>query len=155
MLGILDNLDKIIAAASGGAGTAGAAALYALIRGRRLKKQRLSLEESVRKELWDEIGNLRAAIREANGILMEWQSRYLTLLTSHQKLAEDLVQEQKNITKLSNLLSDAMTSLDRIEEVERHVAGDSPDLLKAKQEIDVMKLEASAIRKSAASLVQV
>jgi len=149
-----EHIGEIIAAASGSLGTGAGAAIYALIRRNRSRKQKLSLEEAVRKELWDEIGSLRTLIREANKTLVDWQGKYFELITSHQKIAEELVNSQRKFTKLAGILNAALTILDRIQEVERH-AGENPDLLKVKQEIAVMRVEALTIRSSAEALLRV
>jgi hypothetical protein len=153
LLGIAENLDKIIALLSGGAGTALITAFIAWLRGRRLRNSAATLEESVRKELWNEIANLRNALREVNSTILEWQSKYLQLLTPHQKLAEDLVQSQKNFVRLAGLMNQALDALDRIEEIERHIV--APDLDAAKAEIYAIKKETLNIKKQATILYQI
>ncbi len=150
ILGIAENLDKIVAIVGGGTGTAIITALIAYFKGRKLRKNALSLEESVRKELWGEIGNLRNALRELNNTFLDWQSKYIELLHSHQKLAESLVQSQKNFTKVVGLMNEALNALDKIEEIERNIT--APDLEVAKEEIAAIKKETGNIREKAAIL---
>lgn len=153
LLTVAENIDKIIALASGGAGTAAITALIAWLRGRKLRRNAITLEEAVRKELWGEITNLRNILRDVNATILDWQTKYVTLLTSHQKLAEDLVQSQKNFTKLAGLMIEALTSLDKIEEIERHVI--APDIEQARLEIAAIKKETGNIREKAAILYQI
>lgn len=134
---------KDIAVATGSSAATVLLTLAARLIGKLRRRKQLSLEEAVRKELWDEIANLRAALREASATLIDWQSKALSLVN-------DIGQAQKVITKLSTLLTEALATLDRIEDVERHVTGDNPDLSAAKREIEVMKREVQTIRVSAA-----
>ena len=137
-----DGIKDVVVAAGSSAATVLLTGIARLIAKTRRRKQ-LTLEEAVRKELWDEIGELRAALREASATLMEWQTKNLTLVA-------EVILAQKNIAKLAELLNTALTALEKIESVERSVFGDSPDLLRAKREIDIMKLEAQTIRLNAA-----
>lgn len=98
-------------------------------------------DSEIRKELWSEIGNLRQALREAMATLMEWQSRYLTLIGQQQTANEQ-------IRKLSALLSSALASLDKVEEVERLILKDN-DLTGALAELTTMKAEAESLRRRA------
>jgi hypothetical protein len=120
------------------------------IRHRRARKD--SLEESVRKDLWAEIANLRAAVSDAQSTLIEWQSIYVKLLSQHKTTVQELAEIQNNFVKLGRLLNDALLALGRIEEVERNI--DEPDLEAAKSAIDSMKREANRISEKAAVLYQ-
>lgn len=116
------------------------------------RRRKDSLEESVRKDLWNEITNLRDALRGATNTLMDWQSKYLELLSQHKTAIEQLSETQQNFVTLGALLNRALRALDRLEAVERHIA--EPDLDRAKAEIVTMKLEAESIREKAAILYQ-
>lgn len=147
------DLEKYLFAAGGGGISAIATAIAAYIKGRRFRKNTVTLEESVRKELWTEISNLRVALREASATLIEWQSKFFELSTSHTRLAEQLVDCQKNFATMGKLLQNALTALERVEAVERNI-GDDKDLVRAKDELMHMRIAAEHIKHKASILYQ-
>lgn len=150
-----DSIRDIIGAT--GIGSSIITGAWAWLRHRRARRDRLEdnqakLEAAVRGDLWSEIANLRGAVSAAQSTLIDWQAKYVELLTQHKNTIEELVSVQQNFVKLGGLLTQAMASLSKIEEVERAI--DAPDLDKAKSEIQTIRMQADSIREKALILYQ-
>jgi hypothetical protein len=144
-----DELQKVLIGAGGSAATWIAVLARMIWRGRRKE----TAEEVMRKELWGEIGNLRKIVSELTSAVIDWQGKYLSLLSKHESISAELDRTQERLSKIGGLLNDALRSLDRIEQVNLHL-GENPNLLQAKIQLDGMKLDAALIRQRTGELNQ-
>lgn len=111
-----------------------------------------TLEESVRKDLWAEISNLRASVTGAQKSVIDLQAKYVELLSKHESTLVQLAEAQKDFVEIGVLLNSALKSLHKIEEVERQVA--KPDLALAKEAIEDIKKDTANLQLKATALYQ-
>jgi len=148
-----NELERILIGTGSSAVTWLAIIARSLWRTRKQARTKSDIEETIRKELWGEINTLRSLLREATTSVIDWQAKYLSLLTKHESVVDELSHTQERLKELGGLLTLALRSLDRIAEVEQHL-GQDLNLVHAKKQLDVMKSDATLIRQRAGELSQ-